>query len=197
VEKMSIKKAEIVEKCIQVFTDGGVVMHPTETCYGFATDVFNKKALEKLYRLKGRDFNKPVSIMVSDLDMALKYGEFSPKALEFAEKYWPGPLSIVVKRTKALPEFLNKGEDFVSIRCSNHGFCEKLVKTFGSPITTTSANISGMEPLYSPDYEIFDEDIDLVVDAGKIEQNAPSTVVKIEGDKVEVLRQGEVLCEEV
>ena len=79
-------------------------MHPTETCYGLAVDVFNELALRKLYKAKGMDFSKPVSLLVKDLEMAKKYGEFSELAVDLALKYWPGPLSIIVP--KDLPHFL-------------------------------------------------------------------------------------------
>ena len=118
--KMTDKKA--ISRAVEVLRNGGVVMHPTETCYGLAVDVFNEKALEKLYRLKGRDADKPLSILVDSVGMAQEYGLFSEKAGELARKYWPGALSIVVPRKKSLSEFLNKGHDFVSIRNSSEIF---------------------------------------------------------------------------
>jgi L-threonylcarbamoyladenylate synthase len=174
---------------------GGMVMHPTETCYGFAVDVFNKEALDRIYLLKGRDFNKPVSILVDSLGMALNYGIFSDKAFELAERYWPGALSIVVPRRKELPSFLNPEDDYISIRYSSDDFCTSLVERFGGPITTTSANVSGQDPLYMVDLSVFGEKaglIDLVVDGGKISDVRPSTVARVEGDFVQILRQGEV-----
>lgn len=171
-------------------------MHPTETCYGLAVDVCNRQALGKLYKLKGRDVSKPLSILVSDLKMARKYGVFSDKALELACKYWPGPLSIAVPRSGELPSFFNNGVEFASMRCSSDKFSSKLVNMFGSPITTTSANVSGKLPLYEVDDEVladFGESVDLVVDGGEFVVKEPSTIVKVDGDKVEVLREGEIL----
>jgi len=176
------------------------VMHPTETCYGFAVDVGNPQALEKLYKLKGRDAAKPVSILVTDLGMGRKYGEFSKKALELAEKYWPGPLTIIVSRTKNLPENFNPGQEFVGIRCPDHKFSLALVKEFGRPITTTSANLAGEAPLYEANLSIFGELavlIDLVVDGGKIAFNKPSTIVKVVRDEVDILREGDLEINEI
>lgn len=187
-----------LSEIIAVLRNGGVVMHSTETCYGFAVDIFNEKALEKLYKLKGRDAGKPVSILVADLGMAKKYGEFSDKALGLARKYWPGPLSIVVPRTSALPEWLNKGEKFISIRVSSDSLCSSIPKRLGGPVTTTSANTSGNQPLYEVDLSQFGElasTIDLVIDKGKLPNNKPSTLVKINGDKVDILRQGDLTVE--
>lgn len=184
---------QVVDKAVEVLRSGGVVMHPTETCYGFAVDVANPQALEKLYKLKGRDAGKPVSIMVVDLEMAKKYGEFSPKALELAKNYWPGPLTILVPRSLNLPENFNKGQEFVGIRCPDHEFSRELVKSFGFPITTTSANLSGEAPLYEVELGGFGEladEIGLVIDGGEIPLNKPSTIVKVVGGNVEVIRQG-------
>lgn len=193
---MQIADKWVREKSVAILAAGGVVMHPTETCYGLAVDVCNQMALKKLYKLKGREAGKPVSILVSDLEMAKRYGEFSPRALELAEKHWPGPFTIIVPRTGNLPDFFNRGQEFVGIRCANHEFCRDLVGAFGSAITTTSANLAGGVPLYEPEVSVFGElagKIDLVVDGGEIPFNKPSTIVKVVGDKIEVLRMGDVM----
>ena len=189
----TVMKPIDLQKAVEVIRRGGIVLHPTETCYGFAVDIFNEDALKKLYELKGRDAAKPISILVSNLEMAKKFGLFSEKAIELAEKYWPGPLTIVVPRSENLPRFWNPGGDFVGIRCSSDDFSLGLVKGLGGPVTTTSANLSGAAPLYSADIGVFGEKaelIDCVVDSGKIAKNEPSTVVRVVGDEVEILRQG-------
>jgi len=194
-KKIDINQKDCLQKAVELLKFGGIVMHPTETCYGLAVDIFDEQGLEKLYTLKGRETKKPLSILVHGLGMAEEYGIFSEKALDLAQKYWPGALSIVVPRNKALPGFFNKGEEFVSIRVSSDAFCKNMVREFGSPVTTTSANLAGMKPLYVADLDGFGEmaaDIDLVVDAGDILGNKPSTVVKVEGDLLQVLRQGEL-----
>lgn len=194
-EKIKITDENAVLRAVEILRSGGVVMHPTETCYGLAVDIFNEGALEKLYNLKGRDADKPLSILVDGFGMAQEYGLFSEKANELVQKYWPGALSIVVPRKKKLSEFLNKGQDFVSIRYSSDLMTNEMVREFDKPITTTSANKSGGEPLYKA--EGF-EGVDLVVDGGEILKNRPSTIVKVDGDSVQVLRQGNIdLGEEI
>lgn len=182
-----IDNPALIDNVVPALVNGGLIMHPTETCYGLAVDVFNPLALEKLYRVKQMPGDKPVSILVDSLDMARKYGDFSARALELAQKYWPGPLSIVVPRTVALPGFVNPNEAFVSIRCSSLPFCMAMVGSLGRPVTTTSANISGQPEFYVPQ-EVFG--VDLLVDAGQLPLNKPSTIVKVVGDGFEVLRQG-------
>lgn len=191
-QKVEMNDDGLFEMIKKVLKDGGVVMHPTETCYGLAVDIFNRDALEKLYEVKGRDERKPVSILVSDLKMAQKYGQFNRRALELAEKYWPGALSIVVPRTNELPEFVNPGEEFVSIRWSSMPFCQKMVEGLGRPVTTTSANKSGQSQLYDVENLAGLEGVDLIIDGGRIPEVKPSTIVKVEGDQLVVLRQGKI-----
>ncbi len=195
-EKVNILDPRALVLAGSALEAGGVVMHPTETCYGLAVDIFNQEALEKLYRIKGRDAKKPISILVDSFGMAQEFGLFSEKALELAQRYWPGPLSIVVPRKKSLPEFLNPEEDFVSIRFSADAFSTDMVEELGRPVTTTSANLSGQEPLYIADVSSFGalkSEVALLVDGGEISKNSPSTVVKVDGDMIEVLRQGDIL----
>lgn len=188
--KILIDDKLAVDKTANVLREGGLVMHPTETCYGLAVDVFNEEALEKLYEVKGMPADKPVSILVEDLEMAKEFGVFSNKASELAEKYWPGALSILVPRTDKLPRFLNPGSEFVSMRVSSMEFCRKIVLGLGNPVSTTSANKFGEPELYLPE-DI--EGVDLLVDGGEIEKNKPSTIVKVDGEDVSVLRQGDVV----
>ncbi len=180
----------------QVLLNGGVVMHPTETCYGLAVDVFNENALKKLYKLKVMSLDKPVSILVDGFDAAQRFGVFSEKAFELADEYWPGPLSIVVPRKKELPDFFNPGHDFVSIRCSSSDFSMNMVKEFANPVTTTSANKTGELQRYLPDASGL-EGVDLLVDAGEIKNNKPSTIVKVENEGLTVLRQGSIIIRQI
>lgn len=197
--KIDVKNPNCLDEVVAVLRAGGVVMHPTETCYGFAASVFDERAVEKIYKIKGRDEKKPFSILVDSYEMGLIYGVFSPKATEFAKKYWPGPLSIVVPRTEKLPMFFNSGVDFVSMRVSKDDLCMKVPYLLNLPITTTSANVYGKDPLYScEDLSQFGdraEMIDLIVDGGRIPFNKPSTIVRVEEDRITVLRQGDITVE--
>ena len=188
-QKVEMSDPSAVEKAVMTLDDSGLVMHPTDTCYGFAVDIFHEDALKKLYYMKGMKSGKPISIMVADLEMAQDYGDFSEKAIELAEEYWPGPLSIVVPKKEGLPKYFNKEDDFVSIRVADSEFCQEMLKHLGEPVTTTSANKSGEDPLYEPEVM---PGVDLIVDGGRLEENPASTVVKVEGDKLTVLRQGAI-----
>ncbi|MFC1616331.1 L-threonylcarbamoyladenylate synthase [Patescibacteria group bacterium] len=195
-KKITLNDRDVYKEVVQTLLNGGVVMHPTETCYGLAVDIFDESALKKLYKIKEMDLDKPVSILVSDLEMAKEYGEFSEMALMLAKKYWPGPLSIVVPRTSKLPSFCNPENDFISIRCSNMDFCSHIVKDLKSPITTTSANVSTKPSLYKVDgLSEVEKRVDLIVDGGEIKKNSPSTIIKVVEDNFEVLRKGDLIID--
>lgn len=195
-EVVKMTDQDAIYKACDVLRAGGVVMHPTETCYGLAVDIAQREAVLKLYELKGRDADKPVSVLVDSLQMAMNYGVFSAVARRLAEQYWPGPLSIVVPRKPFLPAFLNPGVEFVSLRFSSDPFCRGLLGQFGAGVTTTSANLSGEDPYYAVDLQRITRGLaalDLVVDGGVLVENKPSTIVKVVGRELMVLRQGAIV----
>ncbi len=178
-------------KAVQALREGKVVAHATETCYGLAVDIFSHDAVLRLYDMKKMDLDKPVSILCTSLDEAKKYGEFSEKALSLAEKYWPGPLTIVVSRKAALPVWINPGVSTIGIRVSSNEITRELVEGFGGPITTTSANIHGLPQAYSVD-EFAELKPDFILDSGRIPPISPSTIVEVIGDSLKIIRQGDL-----
>lgn len=192
-----MKKVEL-DRAIDFLYNGGVIAHATETCYGFACDIFNQRALARLYKIKKMSAQKPVSIMINSLNMAKRYGIFDKITLRLAKKYWPGPFTIVVKRKKSLPAFLNPGIKTVGFRFPSHALSRALVSTFGSPLTTTSANISTQPSPYSvstiqkqfskqklkPDY---------ILNSGRLKKNPPSTIVDISTGTLKIIRVGEIV----
>lgn len=192
----------ILEKAITALRNEGVVLHPTETCYGLAADIFSPVAVEKVYSLKDMSLSKPVSIMVSSLNEAQKYGEFSEKALRLAEKYWPGPLTIIVPRKGLLPSHINREMATVGIRYPNHDVTQQLLSEFGGPLVTTSANRTGESQAYDVETFLLGRDVDgsggeavpdAIIDLGHIPEIEPSTIVEVIGDDVRVIRQGPIV----
>lgn len=180
---------------VSILKKGGVIAHPTETCYGFACDAFNKGAVKKLYALKKMKYDKPVSIIVPDLASAEKLGHFSAHARKIAQKYWPGPLTIVVKRKKTLPSFINPSSQTIGFRVPRHTLSLKLVRALGNAITTTSANISLKPQAYSASsirrqFRTAKIKPDYILDSGVIPERLPSTVIDFSKTKSAILRQG-------
>lgn len=184
-------------KALSALHGSGVVLHPTETCYGLTADIFSEKAVAHIYELKKMSESKPVSIMVPSLDEAMKYGVFTEKALELAQKYWPGPLTIIVPRTELLPLYINRGVTTVGIRCPDHASTQQLLQNFGGPLITTSANRTTEPQAYC--VEDFmkgrakSELPDAIIDEGKIPEVAPSTIIEVIGSEVKIVRKGPIV----
>ncbi len=199
-----MNQEHLIVEALQVLESGGVVLHPTETCYGLAADIFYPQAVEKIYLLKEMAREKPVSIMVSDFDQAKKYGHFDERAEKLARAFWPGPLTIIVKRSDKLPSYINPGIDSVGIRCPDHAFTMEMLRRFEEPLITTSANRTKEPQAYEVD-EFLEgrmEDMipDFIVDMGRIPQTPPSTIVDLSGESgvgMVILRHGPVAVEEI
>ncbi|MBI4054303.1 MAG: threonylcarbamoyl-AMP synthase [Candidatus Doudnabacteria bacterium] len=195
-----------IKLAAQLLRAGKSVVYPTDTSYGLAVDATNPVAVKKLYRLKGRNFKKPVHVIVSSLSMAKKLVVLGRQAEKLSKRFLPGPLTVVLPlrvrgRKRGLKErslrLLSAGIGTLGIRMSDNKITLALVKKLGRPITTTSANISGLPASYSPE-EVLKQfrgrkyQPDLILDAGRLPRVKPSTVVAITGGRVRILRQGPV-----
>lgn len=189
----------LLEAC-EVLRTGGTVIHATETCYGIACDLTNEDAVKDLFDVKQRPGYQTVSALFASVDAAREYVEVSPKAEELFLKYLPGPLTIVLSKKKNAPPIwltaAGNGTDAqIGVRISSHPFAMKLAESFGKPIATTSANLHGKPNPYSIS-EIEAQWAgallvpELIIDAGTLPTADPSTVVRVAGDAITVLRQG-------
>lgn len=178
---------------------GGIVIHPTETCYGITCDVTNAVAVQKLFSLKQRPISQPVSALYPSLVSAKEDLLFSPLASSIAQKYLPGPLTIVLP-VRQDPHFYihvtadSKPAQTIGLRISSHLFTQSLVQAVGSPIATTSANLHGKENPYSAEdvrVQLGDNEY-LLIDGGMLAKTPPSTVVEIIGSNWKILRQGDI-----
>lgn len=195
-----------ITRAIEVLRSGGVVAHATETCYGFACDLRNPDAAAKLFAVKKRPSDQPVSALFSSLEEARKFVVFSPKALELAEKYLPGPLTLVLPVREDAPFQIHVcpstqppiPNPTIGIRISSSPLAQNLAAAFGGPIATTSANLHGEPNPYSvsaieTQFLGIDPAPDLVIDSGTLPLSPPSTVVESIGESIRVLRQGETV----
>jgi len=179
-------KESVLSEALSVLKAGGIVMYPTETCYGLAVDIFNEDALQKLYKLKKMDTLKPVSIIVTSIEDAKKWAEIDEKAEDLMNEFWPGPYTFLVKRRDTLPMFFNKGITKVGLRNPSVSSIIRMVESFGRPVTTTSANVSGRPESYNVS-EFLGQlkglsnsfKPDLIIDAGFLGENKPSTVYDV------------------
>lgn len=189
---MSLVFDEEVVFAVAALKRGEVVAYPTETFYGLGVDALNEMALRRLRLLKGRK-EKAISVLVDGPDMLDRLcRKVPPRALALMERYWPGPLTIALPARRRIPAAL-LSEGCIAVRQSSHPVAQALVAQLGSPLTTTSANRAGEPPLTTP--EAVDESFAgacRVLHAGATAGGAPSTLVRVRGDRLEVLRMGAV-----
>ncbi|MBI5327416.1 MAG: threonylcarbamoyl-AMP synthase [Deltaproteobacteria bacterium] len=191
-----VSVSQLAWKQVQdVFRKGGLVAYPTETFYGLGVDPFNKTAVKKLFTLKGREADKPISILVKDKNMLAEIAEEIPSAAEkLIKKFWPGPLTIIFNARKSIHEILTAGTGKVGVRISSNPVTQKLLEAIDSPITTTSANPSGKKsPLTAREVtDYFGDKVDLIIDGGKLYGKLGSTIVDVTEGDLKVIREGEL-----
>lgn len=195
--QLSLSKSAI-GKAVETLRQGGVVVLPTETCYGLSADITNSKAVSLIFKIKKRPKKKSFSIVCADLQMAKKWFVLGPEELKLAKKYWSGPLAMILKAklNKICIQSLAKDKT-AAVRVSSSKVMRAICRKLGRPVVSTSANISGAENPYSvkdvlAQFSGQKYQPDLILDEGRLPKQPPSTIVKVQGKKVKILRQGTV-----
>jgi L-threonylcarbamoyladenylate synthase len=172
---------------------GEVIGVPTDTVYGLAADPYDEAALDRLYDVKGRDEGKPIAILVADLDQGLSLGAMSDRALDLADRYWPGAVTLVVPRLDTAPTWLgDTRRRTVALRCPDHPVALDLL-TLTGPLAVTSANRSDEEPVTSAsDAARVFGDLVLTYLPGEAGGGRPSTLVDLTHPTETVLRSGPI-----
>lgn len=200
-EVLNLKKEteeKVIVKTIAVLQTGGLVIYPTETCYGLGAAAGNAAAVAKLLQYKGGRRGKPVSVAVADQAMAAQYVIINSTAANLYQKFLPGPLTVVSASLGKVVPTLESASHTLGIRIPNQTLVRKLIRRFGQPITATSANTSGKKPPYSlADLQKYTTAkrlglISLFLDAGRLPLQPPSTVVDTTLNEPVILRQGEI-----
>ncbi len=184
-----------VEQAIAALRAGEAVVFPTETFYGLGVDACSKKALERLFAIKQRDPTKPVGLIIADLEVAREVAaEIPPIARKLAERFWPGPLTIVLPARASLAAELLGPTGGVAVRVSSNPIAHALARSFGRPITATSANLSGQPPARTIEQarEAFGDKVAVYVDGGYLDAELASTVVSLENDELRIWRHGAI-----
>jgi tRNA threonylcarbamoyl adenosine modification protein (Sua5/YciO/YrdC/YwlC family) len=178
-------------KAEQVLNDGGLVIYPTDTVYGLGCDLFNKKAVEKIYSIKGKNKKKLLSFICPDLKDIAQYAHVSTPAYKIMRHLLPGPYTFILEATKQVPRILLERRKTVGIRVPANTVCQELLSHLGNPIISTSASLSDMPYMNEPDLieETFRHRADLFLDNG-VGGMEPSTVIDLTTEEPEVLRLG-------
>jgi len=172
---------------------GGLAAVPTETVYGLSANGLDAAAVEKIYALKGRPPEKPVSLLVSGLDAAASFcRNVPPEAGILADAFWPGPLTMILEKSDLVPDIVTAGGATVGIRCPDHPLTLELLRACGVPLATPSANLSGgPSPKTAEEVlAVFRGKIPYVIDGGPCAVGTESTIVDLTVSPPRILRQG-------
>lgn len=180
-----------IERCIAILEAGGLIAYPTDSYYGIGCDLFNKKAIERIYQLKQRPRTKPLSFVCADLSDVARYAQVSNAAFATMRRLTPGPYTFVLEATNLVPKIAVTRQHTVGIRVPDSPVALALVKALGRPLVSTSASTPEGDVLVDPSdiQELLGHGLDLVLDAG-YQLDEPSTVLDLTGDEAVVLRAG-------
>ena len=192
---------ETLAAAAAVIHAGGVVAMPTDTLYGFAADPNSSAAIARLFAIKGRGAERAVALVAADVQQVIAHlGALPTVARRLAEKYWPGPLTLLVPRPASIPVELTGGSDHVGVRVPAHAVTRELCRVCGHLLTATSANLTG-EPASNDPEDIARaftaSDVELLLDAGKTPGGPPSTIVSVQDDELRLVRAGVISWEDV
>ena len=188
---------KVIDEAAAVIRQGGTVVFPTETVYGLGANALDSKSVSRIFEAKGRPSDNPLIVHISNYDMLLYcIGEpLSEKAQKLIAFFWPGPLTIIFKKSKNIPDEVTAGLDTVAIRMPDDPIALSLIESSGVPIAAPSANISGRPSPTNPEHVIKDMDtrVDIILCSKDTKVGIESTVLDISGDKPTILRPGEPL----
>jgi len=188
---------EGIKKASQIVNRGGIAIFPTDTVYGIGCDPYNKESVRRIYEIKSRNISKFVPVLTYSKETAAMIVDFDEFTKRIVDKFWPGPLTVILKLTdEKLKKSLNL-KDKIAIRVPDHKCTLELLKKCNF-LVGTSANISGSSSYTNPD-ECFKnvQGYDIFIDGGTITSKAESTIIEIEDEKIKIIREGALTKEEI
>ena len=184
----------------EAIKQGKLVLFPTETVYGIGANALNEEAVKKIYIAKGRASDNPLIAHISHIEMLEQLVEEVGKVEKtLIESFWPGPLTIIFKKKKIVPDIITGGLDTVAIRMPSNQIARKLIEYSNCPIAAPSANISGKPSgtLVEDIIEELDGKVEYIIDSGKVDIGIESTVIRVQDGVVHILRPGKITPEDI
>lgn len=181
------------QKASDIIKSGGIVAIPTETVYGLAANTFDEKAVKKIFVAKGRPSDNPLIAHIADLKSIYELiSEFPEAAQNLAEKFWPGPLTVILPKSSNVPHCVTARMDSVAVRFPSHPIAREIIKKSGVPLAAPSANVSGKPSPTAFEHVVHDlyGKVDAIVDGGNCSVGVESTVISFLGSVPKILRPG-------
>lgn len=193
IEDPLLQNAEL-QRAAEVLKNGGLVVFPTETVYGLGGDGTSAEAAKKIYTAKGRPSDNPLILHLAKPEDAEAYAYTTPTFYRLARAFMPGPLTVILPKKESVPSSTTGGLDTVALRCPAHPVAKRLIELAGCPIAAPSANLSGKPSPTCAAHVAQDMDgrVDVILDGGDCEIGLESTIVKLDGDALTLLRPGAV-----
>lgn len=182
----------LIKQVVDQLRKGAVICYPTDTIYGIGCDIFNQKAVKRIYQLKRRAQEKPFSFMCADLKDLSQYCHVSNASYRLMKKNLPGPYTFILPTSKLVPKIMTSKQKTVGIRVPANEICRALIKELGNPILTTSAIVDPDDPPMAEAYEMeerFGRQVDIIIDGGTVFPS-PSSIISLVNDEIVVLREG-------
>jgi L-threonylcarbamoyladenylate synthase len=184
---------KLIHRVAQILKRGGIIAYPTDTIYGIGTNAFNIDAIKRIYHIKKRPLSLPLSVAVTGKSMAQNIAYLNQRAQRLISEFWPGALTIIVKKKSIIPHIVTSGTDLVGLRAPAHNVPLSILRYSQTPMISTSANRHGKPPCL--DVECircnFGDQVDVIID-GKQGRNIPSTVINVTTDPPAIVRNGPI-----
>jgi L-threonylcarbamoyladenylate synthase len=188
--------SEVFKEALRILESGGIVAYPTESFYALGVIADDEAAVKRLFELKKRPAEKPLPIIVGDMDILVSIVKKVPEQAEgLMEKFWPGPLTLIFEAIDSIPGLLTGRTGKIAIRVPGKSAALYLAEAIKIPITATSANPSSLPPAEDPDavMNYFGDKVDLIIDSGKAPGGKPSTIVDVTVSPFKILREGRII----
>jgi L-threonylcarbamoyladenylate synthase len=182
-----------VREAARCIRGGGVIVYPTETVYGIGCDPWNRAAVELVQGMKRRSRERAMLLLADSRRMVEdRFGSLDPLSALLADAFWPGPLTLVIRPSVVCPDYLFGPSGGVAVRVTAHPLCAEIIREFGGPILSTSANISGQPPVvtFEDARELFGSEADMILEAREPVTGTPSTVVDATSGTIRCVREG-------
>ena len=184
-----------IELAIATLKKGGIVAYPTDTVYGLGADPLNAQAVAKIYKVKRRPHNLPLPLLLAEKSDLQKVASVVPEiAWQLAERFLPGGLTLVLKKSPWVPDIVTAGGDTIAVRIPNHPVSIALIRGLGNPIVGTSANLSGSPSPFTAEEvrQQLGDAVDLIIDGGRCPGGIESTVLDVSGEVPTLVREGAI-----